>query len=827
MPPRFDEEARSLRLSVADLLDTEQLRTLGFANRGGFERMWLGQAIHSDYQEGAMEADPSYRREVPVCLELEHRGWRVEVHGRIDGIRRTEGGSLTVEEIKSVRPGAGLSPRTAEIYRRQALLYAWFLERETAEPVAAELILIEIGTGQIERVALEGDSAGLEVSVKRRLNALIAAHESESENRRRRQRAAETLEFPFYRPRPGQDTILDSVTAALEQREHLLVEAPTGIGKTVAALYPVLRHALKNDQRIFVLTAKTTQQEMACRVLELLNRDEAFHSLRLRAKSRMCANDELICHEEYCDYARDYYSRLQKSGVLPELLDRHTTLQPDEIFATARSAKVCPFEVSLELGQRVQVTVCDYNYAFAPHVALSDFGEDNDLGDTVLVIDEIHNLIDRGRGYYSPSLGSRRCRDIAGVAGELATHGGGEGGGTGASIAGRIEVLCKTLARLIESTVEEYLPPGAADGSLEAGLPEDELWRLRPEFDRTFVDYLEHRRETKSFRAEDPFVELYFDLLRFLDTLQRSHNESFSHCVQRERGESSIRILCLDASRFLGEVINRCHSVIGLSATLSPAEFYRDLLGFDPQRSSSLRVPSPFPPENRAVVIDTTVATTWRERAANYDRLAQRLGEFATAVPGNCLVLFPSYRFLTEVYERLPEMPRRVLVQQRADGETERQQILDTLRSALFSDVLLLAVAGGVFAEGVDYPGETLRAVAIVGPCLPTVSLDQKLLESYYEERFSRGFEYAFVIPGMTRVVQAAGRLIRSATDQGVIALFDKRFTHKLYARHLPEDWMTDSADADGGRPGGLSGHPASVAASFFAQLTEESEEIG
>ena len=272
-------------------------------------------------------------------------------------------------------------------------------------------------------------------------------------------------------------------------------------------------------------------------------------------------------------------------------------------------------------------------------------------------------------------------------------------------------------------------------------------------------------------------------------------------------------MLCKDPSRFLGEVIGRTHATVGLSATLSPPEFYRDLLGFDRERTAAVTVPSPFPAEHRRVVIDATVATTWRQRPQYSQRIAHRLAAFAEAVPGNYLALFPSYGFLAQVAAHLPEVSKRVLVQERASGDKEREEILDHLRRSLFGDVLLLAVAGGVFAVGVDYPGDALKAVAVVGPCLPALSLEQKLLQQFYQDRFERGVEYAFVVPGMTRVVQAAGRLIRSAGDTGVIALLDRRFLERPYRDHLPEDWLPD----DGA--GALAGDPAEVAEEFFGLL--------
>ncbi len=802
MAPRFDEEKLILDLSVADLIDAKLRRNLGFANRGGYERLWMGQAIHSRYQEEALHQDSTYQREAHLTLTLEHRGWQVRIQGRADGLRR-EDGELIVEEIKSVRRGGQLAPQTREIYERQALLYAWMLKRSGEESVRAELILIEIGSDYAEREPLELDEAAIDALVRKRINSLMRGWENERQASAGRRTAAAALAFPYPEMRLGQGQIVEAVERALEQREHLLLEAPTGIGKTVAAMLPALRYALEHEKRIFVLTAKTLQQKMATQVLEMLNADRAYHSLQLRAKAKMCANGEVLCHEEFCSYARDYYAKLHQSGLVPQLLGDETTLLPDVIFERAREREVCPFEVSLELAGRSQVVVCDYNYAFDPYVSLPDFAGDADLDDTILLIDEIHNLIDRGRGYYSPELSA----SAAGAAAESLRRG-------KASIHQRAAGLCDRLARLIDSTVGGELDDSAAGArAVEARLPEDDLWSFRAAFDEAFVDYIEHQRETSTFQADDRFVSLYFDFLRFLNGLVVSDSGAFNHCVEVAGRDSRLRILCKDPGRFLGKVLNRTHSAIGFSATLSPPEFYRDLLGFDTQRTGVLSVPSPFPPENRRVVIDDSISTLYRERDANYGPIAQQLAALAAAVPGNCLALFPSYSFLAEVRDRISAPGRRVLTQARGDSDRERDEILDALRSPLVGDCLLMAVAGGVFAEGVDYPGEMLSAVAIVGPCLPALTLDQQLLRAYYEERFERGFEYAFVVPGMTRVVQAAGRLIRSSQDIGVIALLDRRFLQTPYRHHLPSDWL------ENGAPEALVSDPSQAAREFFGQL--------
>lgn len=815
MAPRFDDDALRLDLGVGDLVERAVAGSIGFANRGGYERLWLGQAIHSSYQEEALGADPSYRREVFLQLELDHRGWKVHLHGRADGVRRDPEGQTVVEEIKSVRRGQQLSPATLELYQRQVLIYAWMMRQlAQSDQVGAELVLIEIGSDSVERHTLEVDSLAIEGTIRRLLNGMIRERERTRVAARTRRDSAERIPFPFAEVRPGQERVIEAVELALEQGDHLLVEAPTGIGKTAAALWPTVRYALANEKRVFVLTAKTLQQDLASRVLEWLNSESSFHSLRLRAKAKMCANGEVICHEEYCPYAKDYYTKLGSTHLLPRLLGAYNSLEPSEIWAAATAAECCPFEVSLDLVERVQVTVCDYNYVFDPYVALSTFSEEGGLDDVILVIDEIHNLVERGRGYYSPVLDAAVARQ----AGEVVVL-------EGWPIHRRIAGLCEQLAQLIEEAVDATLD-GTGAVALETRLPEDELWALRPELDRAFIDYLEHQRDTRSFRADDPFVALYFSVLRFLNVMvlvddtfatvaQREHTQREQ--AQREAeptrgGPARLQILNKDPSRFLGRILDRVHAAIGLSATLSPAELYRDLLGFSPHRTTTLTVGSPFPRENRAVVIDSSVETTYRLRESYIPRIAESLETLVAEVPGNCLALFPSYQFLAEVATRLRTPGRRVLIQQRGDDDATRETLLDALRSSLFGDVLLLAVAGGVFAEGVDYPGEMLQAVAIVSPCLPAVTLEREILKAYYDERFARGFEYAYVVPGMTRVVQAAGRLLRSPGDRGVIALLDRRFLLPPYRDFLPRWWLEEGEDD----ARGLAGVPAEVARLFF-----------
>ena len=372
-------------------------------------------------------------------------------------------------------------------------------------------------------------------------------------------------------------------------------------------------------------------------------------------------------------------------------------------------------------------------------------------------------------------------------------------------------LLCAELLDTLDETLAEAAPGAIQESwSLEHAVPAERLFAVRTRFDATFADYLEYRIDTRSMEQDDAFLSLYFALLRFLDVLSDA-GDRFAQLVGREEGVGRLRLLCKDPGRRLGALLNRCHSVIGLSATLTPTEFHRDLLGLDGERSAAVAIPSPFPPEHQCVVIDTSVTTLWRNRTRESPRIARRIAEFSDQVPGHCLALFPSHACLAEVAEQLPATRKTLLRQGRENDRREREAILRELRDPRAGPVLLLAVAGGVFAEGIDYPGGSLRGVAVVGPCLPAPDLERQLLESEYGERFDRGFDYAYAIPGMTRVVQAAGRLIRSERDTGVIALLGRRLLREPYRSLLPEAWL-------GGRPPEeLVGDPAAVARKFFA----------
>jgi DNA excision repair protein ERCC-2 len=778
---------------VHDLIPEVLRGSLG-AGGEGLSRLSVGAELHRVVQGQCRDEDQRFKPEVPVDVAVSIDGWTLRVLGRADGVTVASDGTPIVEEIKTLHFRSELHTLFArerlERYCWQVRIYAYCLFPEGN--ARARLRLVDLG-GEEQRLDEVPWSPGQVVTYLRsRVHALVAAERERQRVLAAWRTAAEDLPFPFAAVRPGQAEAIDAISEALAAGRHLLLAAPTGIGKTAAALWPAVKLGLTTGRRIVFLTAKTLQQQLAVETLQRMQHG-AWHSIQIRAKAKMCANREVICHEELCQHARDYGVKVVERGVIPRLLESAPHIDPDHVFAVADAAEVCPFEVSLELQRECSAVVCDYNYVFDPGIALFGLAQDGALEDTYLIIDEAHNLLDRAREYFSPRL-SRAAVDQARRLVEGHRH----------RVCRDLHAVLDELDELIAGEVQSAL--GTRTGTRKAALASEPLARIRLAIDALIAPYFTFKRDADIWLARDPVLDLLLSLARFADLLEDGGAELVPLAERSADGEA-LRIFCLDAARFTGAVIARSAGCIAMSATLEPFEFYRELLGFDPDRTDTLAIASPFPRENRLVMVIDEVDTSYRERTRWYGRIAELIAELAPPTR-NALVLFPSYAFLSEVAGRLVVPGHRVAIQQGDATDRHRRETLALLR-ANAEPVVLLAVLGGVFAEGVDYPGEMLSEVVVVSPALPQVGPERELLKEYYQERYERGFEYAYLVPGMTRVVQAAGRLIRSPDDHGVIALVCRRFLREPYVSLLPPDWTQ-------GEPGALHVRHAGAAVHGF-----------
>jgi DNA excision repair protein ERCC-2 len=782
MTIRFDPTSPTLWLSIGDLVDTTVFPGSMPLTPRLRSRAAMGRETHVVHQAAQQAALPSYRAEVTIRQQLLVDDYTVHVQGRIDGIYE-DNGTLVVEEIKSVLiPPEHFHAITLgyySAYEQQLTLYVHLLRQHHTGPVRGHLVLINLADDATKILMVEPDAAAGTAFIVQQVRRILARYTARADRAVRRRSSVEALRFPFQTLRPYQEAMMEQVRLALRDQSCVLLSAPTGIGKTVAALYPALEHALRDGLRVFFVTAKTTQQTLAVETLhQLAKQGVEFTSVHLRAKEKSCLNEIYYCHENVCEFARDYASKLERANLVERLLAL-PVLGPEVCAEVGQHYRVCPFELSLDVAVEADVIVGDYNYVFDPGSYLRRFFQDTPYDDCVLIIDEAHNLYARGRDYYSPVLRQRRVRQLLSYCAD-------EPARLFRDFAAFFMELDDLFPQLYEAAVT---PPQIGEQTLVTP-PWDGIAALRGRLEALMADYVIYRRRTGPLSGGDPLQDFYYAWQRLCDVLALGGDE-FSYIYQHAPDESVFKILCKDAARFLHERLQGFHSVVAMSATLTPFAFYQDVLGFPAERTFTAEFPSPFPAANRKITVIPEISTAYRERERDAPRTAQIIDTIVAQHHGNYGVFFPSFAYLRLVRSWLRYPAYQLIEQTETMSDADRAAVLARLQQHEIDPVLLLAVQGGIFAEGVDYPGDMLIGVIIVGPGLPRVDFEQELIRTYYDDKYTSGFAYAYLYPGMNRVVQSAGRLIRSETDVGIIALLDKRFAYSNYTALFPSHWYT------------------------------------
>ncbi|MGQ4809662.1 3'-5' exonuclease DinG [Candidatus Entotheonellaceae bacterium PAL068K] len=784
MTARYDHATRTLWLSVGDLVAAEHFP--GGVHLGPIlrQRAAMGRQVHAEHQAAQLATQASYRAEVTIHHQLVVDNDTVHIQGRIDGLYE-EGETLIVEEIKSLLiPDERLSQITLTdypAYERQLSLYVYLLCQQHSGPVQGVLVLVNLADSRSKVLVVEPDLAASEALLRQDIRRILARYEARAARVARRQSQVDKLHFPFPTLRTHQDTMLEQVRLAVRDQSCVLLSAPTGIGKTIAALYPALEHALRKGLRVFVVTAKTTQQYLAVDTLQrLVQQGVQFTAVHLRAKEKSCLNEVYYCHDSVCEFARDYTGKLERSGLVEELLNL-PVVEPATCAEVGQVQRVCPFELSLDVASEADVIIGDYNYVFDPGAYLRRFFQETSYDDCVLIIDEAHNLYGRSRDYYSPVLTQGRIR-------QLLAHCANEPARLFRDFEAFFENLDQVFSRLYTEAPET---PEMGESTLvdpPLALFADGFHQL----EALMVDYAIYRRRGGHAPRGNPIQDFYYAFGRFCDVLALGGDE-FAYLYQHHPGDATFKILCKDASRFLHQRLTGFHSIIAMSATLTPFAFYQDVLGFPPDRTFTAEFPSPFPAENRKILVIPEVSTAYRDRQRDAPKVARIIETIVAQRPGNYIAFFPSFVYLRQVRTWLQLSGHCLIEQSQTMTESDRTRVLHGLRQRHRETRLVLAVQGGIFAEGVDYPGEMLVGAIIVGPGLPRMDAEQELIRAYYEERYNQGFAYAYLYPGMNRVIQSAGRVIRSETDVGIIALLGKRFNYRSYAALFPSHWYGQS----------------------------------
>ena len=769
----MEPEILALTLPIRRLVEF-LLRTGSIDSRfTGFDRALEGARLHRKLQRAAVKEYPDYQAEVALKQDYTCADIAYTLEGRADGIFTDKDGTPTIDEIKTTTlPPELITGEQNPEHWAQAQIYAAIYARQQGLPaMRVRLTYYQVDEELEFHFTHDYTADTLDAIVTDLLTRYAPWAKRSAEWQRISRASLSQLQFPFETFRPGQRAMISAVYKTCTEGGQLLCQAPTGIGKTMSVLFPALK-AVSEGGPVFYLTARGTTRAAAENALALLRTADPelkLRSVTLTAKDKICLQDRRECTPEACPYANGYYDRVKTA--LWDALDIHA-LTADALQALAHRHKVCPFELGLDLSLWCDVVVGDYNYLFDPVVHLVRFFET--AGDYLFLIDEAHNLPGRARDMHSASLAKSAFYDAKKRLGKGKSS------------------LKNALTKVNNIFIEWRHRCEETPGDSRFGRTFFEKSRAE-DFDRALTKlcepleiWLDEHRDPDE--THDALLQLYFDIrawLRVADTF----DDHFVLQISAHGSEVRAAMLCLDPSDFLAADFAKGRAAVLFSATLAPAGYYKDLCGLPDARAVALR--SPFDPANLGLWCARHVSTRYKDRADSIAKVSDLLAVMAGAKQGHYLAFFPSYSYLQQVWEdfaaRYPDMP--TLCQESAMDEEQRVNFLARFFKQDGKPLLGFAVLGGVFGEGVDLTGDSLIGVAIVSPGLPQVGPRQEQLRDYFEETRGAGFDYAYRYPGMNKVMQAAGRVIRTPHDKGVVLLIDDRFTAPDTRRLMPPHW--------------------------------------
>jgi len=741
-----------------------------------------GQEIHARVQKKRIESDDSYQAEVFISHIFQKSGYEIQVSGRMDGL--FQGSPPKIEEIKTSVNIRELSQRIQEglsshpyALQLKTYGYLYFLNHQVYPDLFFYLVSSRHTDQEELKCALDLES--YELWLDQRLEELVSEAQRVEKRTLQRRKLAQGFQFPFENPRPGQEELIRTLEQSMITQKRVFVQAPTGLGKTVGVLYPVLRESLARGQNVIYVTPKNTQHAVAEDAVQRFKETGTpIKSLTITAKSKICFKNEPICNPHYCEYARDHYTKVDANSVL-EILRRKRKLKFETFRKLGEEFQVCPFELQFSMIADADVVICDYNYVFAGRSSLAALSQDllSEQSKPNLVVDEAHNLPARSLDYYSPVLSSTVLEKMREEASSL-------------PVRYRQEFLS-----LIESCVGRIrsCQGNETQKNFKIDLKVEEFYEQDAKLRIFLSRYLDLERELK---PKDVVLRLCFYWSEFVSTLEyvtQPNRREFFTTFHTHPSGGIIKVTCCDASEMLKGVYPEYEQVVFFSATLKPVEYYRELSGLLEEEVEFFEFQSPFKKDNRKLMIIPQISTKYSDREKNYPKIIEVIHRVIQVQRGNYFVFFPSFEFMNRVYTdfNAPE-GYALLKQEREMKSTQIADYLNHLREAA-RPTLLFAVQGGVFSEGVDYPGKMIIGAFIIGPPLPVFDLEREGMRQYYDQIEKPGFDYVYTFPAMSKAIQAAGRVIRSEFDRGVIVLMDRRFIQKSYTQSMPQDWFVET----------------------------------
>ena len=761
------EQKKQVRISVRALVEFV-LRSGDIDNRrsGAAQKdaMAAGTRIHKKIQK---RMGGNYRAEVPLKYTAldEEEDIELLVEGRADGIFE-EDGIVTIDEIKGVYMDLERLTEPVAVHMAQAMCYGYFYccDRDL-DGVRIQLTYCNLETEEIRRFHEDRSKEELEVWFRSVIHEYFKWARYLCHHELQRNQSISGLEFPFpYRE--GQRDLAVAVYKTISRKKRLFIQAPTGIGKTLSTIFPAVQAmGAGKASKVFYLTAKTITRTVAEEAFRILrSRGLVFTAVTITAKEKLCPMEKAECNPEACPYAKGHFDRVNEAVFdilhLEQEMDRETVLRYAEKY------RVCPFEFCLDISSWTDGIICDYNYVFDPNVRLKRYFADGASGDYLFLVDEAHNLVSRAREMYSASVYKEDFLEVKRII-----------KGKSPRLERQLDRCNKLLLSMKRECGDWQLLEDVT--GLAAGI-------------MTAFSYMEtFMEEFPEFPERETVLDFYFCLRDFLNVYEELDGHYRIYEENREDGSFLVRLFCVDPSRLLSRCMDQGASTILFSATLLPVRYYKTLLSGN-QEDYAVYVNSPFPEENRLLMVAEDVSSRYTRRSpSEYRKVADYIRIVTESRPGNYMVFFPSYQYMGEIEEILEEEPLKadLLVQGQGMGEAEKAEFLEEFEKERSHSLAAFCVMGGVFSEGIDLKEERLIGVIVVGTGLPMVCVEQEVLKGYFDETEEKGFDFSYQYPGMNKVLQAAGRVIRTPEDRGVILLLDDRFLRRDHLELFPREW--------------------------------------
>ena len=746
-------------------------------------KMSDGIKAHQAFQKREMEIG-NYESEVPISYCHVQNSMQYQINGRIDGVIREHsdlGPTVMIDEIKSTGKNIEEIHEGNELHFAQAMMYAFmYASFHQIQIATVRLTYLEFDTDQIKQFYRHFTLGELEVffldlleKYDRFMSKIVTTEEEIYSSCR-------GLAFPFGAPREGQSQLMKGVYKTIVEKQKLFSRAPTGIGKTIATLFPALKALGEGKtEKIFYLTAKTIGKEVALHTLTLLEK-KGFKGkyLVITAKDKICPHDVSRCNPENCPYAMGHYDRVNEA--LFEMYQEESAYSRDIILRYSLKYQVCPYELSLDLALFSQVIICDYNYVFDPSAMLRRFFVEGE-GKYSLLIDEAHNLVDRSREMYSAALTKEKILDLK----------------------KKTKEFDDKLHDYFHQLNKQFL---AFSRKLKEEQKSEKAEKDAPDLLVTYLKGIIYRIEKifslkKDWIYMSELVDFYFEAYQFVKKWE-IYGDNYRTLYSGSGKSLFVKLFCIDPRRQMLEVLEPMQGTVFFSATLIPMKYYQHLFGGD-EKSYGMNLESPFEQRKMKLFMDTGISTRYADREKSIEQIVTRLATFVHGKRGNYLVYFPSYQYMeqgVQVFQNwiTHEMKMadhhshgiEILAQERNLNEAERENFIKAFQTPDQEKTLVaFAVLGGMFGEGIDLVGEKLSGAVIVGVGLPLLCFERDVIKEYFDERMGEGFDYAYTYPGMNKVLQAAGRVIRTAEDVGCVLLIDSRFKTRKYQNLFPLEW--------------------------------------